>query len=105
MLRSQVGGRRFLSVSFRLARASVASNLSMRVAVIMETMAEPVNHREPDPLQRLALELERNRAEVERLTMVAAAARERMVQARQRLRKLQREVNEAIASLPSRAKV
>jgi methylphosphotriester-DNA--protein-cysteine methyltransferase len=68
-------------------------------------MVELTDHRDQDRLERLSLELERNRAEVERLTMLAAAARERMVQARQHLRKLQREITEAIDSLPSRANV
>ena len=68
-------------------------------------MAESVGNPDPDRLARLSLELEQNRAEVERLTMLAAAARERMVQARERMRKLQSEVTEAVDGLPSRANV
>jgi len=75
------------------------------VSGTIANMAKSVGDPDPDRLERLSLELERNRAEVERLTMLAAAARERMVQARERMRKLQREVAEAVNGLPSGANV
>ena len=65
-------------------------------------MWEPDDDRDQDRLERLSLELERNRLEVERLTLLATVARERMVEARQRMRELQRQAAETIDRLPRR---
>ena len=65
-------------------------------------MGEPDDDRDQDRLERLSLELERNRLEVERLTLLANVARERMVEACQRMRELQRQAAETIDRLPRR---